>query len=492
MDTKLLTLSGSGHSNICLILLLTIPLSVGALESKPASPQQRPVTREVVAKVESSPSSPAPIFLGDECHPYEYKAPSGLKKFKFEGGRGKWKQPPPTDDNKTQDGIPLSPVILIPGYGGSRMLVKGNEKFEKRYSCVKESYWTNIWINLTLMLPHTIQCLVDVFKLKFDWHTNTTMNTDGVDIRVRDPDDVASLEFLSDIQLPHFMYFGPMIWRLMARLGYMRNYNIKGAPYDFRKAPNELQDYFAKLKRDSESLYSQFRGRRLTYICHSMGCNNILYFLQRQSQEWKDKHVLRVITLAAPWGGSMKAIRATVVGNNLGLPQLFDEAIFRTLQKSLPSTMYLYPKERVFQNSSLIRFKPQGRLDRSEIFRANDFGSFFEKIKYPNGYQMWLNTKDLLGSLEAPQVEIWCLYGEGSRTLGSMEFRGDFPNSAFQEIQHDGDGTVTVQSSTYCRQWAREQEKYVYDRSFNVNHMDMVRDKQVLEVIEAIMTFSND
>lgn len=45
-----------------------------------------------------------------------------------------------------------------------------------------------------------------------------------------------------------------------------------------------------------------------------MGGPMTLIFLQRQSQKWKDKYINCLITLAAVWGGSVKALKVFAVG----------------------------------------------------------------------------------------------------------------------------------------------------------------------------------
>lgn len=39
-----------------------------------------------------------------------------------------------------------------------------------------------------------------------------------------------------------------------------------------------------------------------------------LIFLQRQSQEWKDKFIYKFISLAASWAGSVKSVKVYAVG----------------------------------------------------------------------------------------------------------------------------------------------------------------------------------
>lgn len=386
------------------------------------------------------------------------------------------------DYDKSIDKTRLSPVILVPGYGGSRLEAKWDRSQVEHYVCESKSDWTNIWLDVKRLLPYMIDCLIELFKLELDHTTNSTRNTAGVEVRVRDPDDLSTVEYLIDLRAPTFGYFALIIKRLENDLGYERNVNLRGAPYDFRKAPNELLDYFRSLKLKTEQSYKLNNRQAVTFICHSMGCNNVLYFLQRQPLAWKEKYVRRVISLAAPWAGSMAALRAAALGDNLGLTYLLNEATLNKAQRSLPSTVYLFPHKDVFSDVPLVRSHVKG--PSSKTYSTHNYRDFFSKLNHPDGYIMWLQTKDLLNNLIAPHVEVHCLYGENIQTIGRLEFHGDFPNSSSEVLYDDGDGTVTVQSSTYCKKWSGQQKQPIYAKGIKVDHVDILRRDDVIDYIE--------
>lgn len=82
----------------------------------------------------------------------------------------------------------------------------------------------------------------------------------------------------------------------------------------------------------------------ITFIVHSMGGRMILYFLQLQSQEWKDKYVKQVITLSVPWGGSIQAIQALSVGYDFGA-ELIQNIKMKSVQETCPSVVWLMPSK---------------------------------------------------------------------------------------------------------------------------------------------------
>lgn len=56
----------------------------------------------------------------------------------------------------------LSPVILIPGDGGSRLQAKLDRHEVPHYYCEKKSGdWFDLWLNLSLLVPFALECWMD-------------------------------------------------------------------------------------------------------------------------------------------------------------------------------------------------------------------------------------------------------------------------------------------------------------------------------------------
>ena len=86
------------------------------------------------------------------------------------------------------------------------------------------------------------------------------------------------------------------------------SYNIlltRAAPYDFRFGPQSQQQYFNQLKELIEDTYQRSGSLRVSLVTHSMGGLFGLYFLQTQSQEWRQKYVQSFIPLNTPWRGAV-------------------------------------------------------------------------------------------------------------------------------------------------------------------------------------------
>lgn len=76
---------------------------------------------------------------------------------------------------------------------------------------------------------------------------------------------------------------------------------------------DENTEYLTKLQKLVEEMYDQYQ-EPVYLLGHSMGCHYVLYFLNHQPQAWKDKYIRGFISLAAPWGGAVKALRVMASG----------------------------------------------------------------------------------------------------------------------------------------------------------------------------------
>lgn len=314
-------------------------------------------------------------------------------------------------------------------------------------------------------------------KLVYNTTTRTTSNSPGVEVRVGGFGRVESVEYVDSAKLAGTSYFDQLVHQLVD-LGYERNKNIFGAPYDFRKAPNELQDYFVNLKNLVEQVYQANNNEPVVFICHSMGCLNALYFLNLNTQSWKDKHLRSMITLAGVWGGSVKAMKAFASGDNFGVLVIPSLRLRRDV-RTFPSLAHLMPSREVFPpNQVLVK-------NRNKLYRVDDFKEFFDDIDYKIGYEMWLDVKNLTSPLRAPGIETHCLHGNKITTMEVLDYEvGDFPDAKPRVTYGDGDGTVNLISLQACVGWATKQKEPLFYRNFSsIDHMTILTDRKVLNYI---------
>ncbi|XP_066206233.1 lysosomal phospholipase A and acyltransferase isoform X3 [Saccopteryx leptura] len=129
------------------------------------------------------------------------------------------------------------PVVLVPGDLGNQLEAKLDKPKVVHYLCSKktDSYFT-LWLNLELLLPVIIDCWIDNIRLVYNRTSRTTQFPDGVDVHVPGFGKTFSLEFLDPSKSSVGSYFHTMVESLVA-WGYTRGEDVRGAPYDWRRAP---------------------------------------------------------------------------------------------------------------------------------------------------------------------------------------------------------------------------------------------------------------
>lgn len=136
----------------------------------------------------------------------------------------------------------LHALKTVPGDGGSQVDARLNKSSSPNVLCAKNSDWFNLWLNLELIVIPAVYCWVDNVKLYYDNITRTTHNTPGVEIRIPGWGNPEVVEWIDPTHNKAGAYFRT-ISSMLVDYGYVRNKNIRGAPYDFRKAPSKYIGY---------------------------------------------------------------------------------------------------------------------------------------------------------------------------------------------------------------------------------------------------------
>lgn len=391
-----------------------------------------------------------------------------------------------------QKSLAISPVILIPGDGGSQLEAKLNKSTVVHYICGKTSNdYFNIWLNLELLVPLVIDCWIDNTRLEYDNVTRTTRNPPGVDIRVPGWGDPEPVEWLDPSHASTGVYFNGIADALV-KIGYVRNVSIRGAPYDFRKAPNENAEFFVKLKLLVEETYANNNKSAVTLLVHSLGGSMGLHFLRLQSQKWKDTYIKRMISLSTPWGGAVKALKVFAIGDDLG-SLVLRESIMRAEQITCPSLAWLLP--------SPLFWKPTDVLVQTDKYNytIQDFEKLFYDMELPTAWEMRKDVSKYSSDFTAPGVETHCLYGTGIPTVEKLVYKpGTWLDGYPTLAMGDGDGTVNVRSLSGCEHW-RGHGFYSPSKTLNANkpvkslalpnaeHLKILHDKRVIDYIITVM-----
>ncbi|KAM5208151.1 lysosomal phospholipase A and acyltransferase isoform 2-T2 [Hipposideros larvatus] len=400
----------------------------------------------------------------------------------------------------------------VPGDLGNQLEAKLDKPKVVHYLCSKktDSYFT-LWLNLELLLPVIIDCWIDNIRweLRHRWGAAQQLNLkrppesisissppqetarlvynrtsratqfpDGVDVHVPGFGKTFSLEFLDPSKSSMGSYFHTMVESLVG-WGYTRGEDVQGAPYDWRRAPNENGPYFLALQEMIEAMY-QLYGGPVVLVAHSMGNMYTLYFLQRQPQAWKDKYIRAFVALGAPWGGVAKTLRVLASGDNNRIPVISPLKI-REQQRSAVSTSWLLPYNYTWSPEKVFVRTP------TTNYTLRDYHRFFQDIGFEDGWLMRQDTEGLVETMVPPGVQMHCLYGTGVPTPDSFYYES-LPDRDPKIYFGDGDGTVNLQSALHCQTWRNHQEQEVSLQALpGSEHIEMLANATTLAYLKRVL-----
>ncbi|XP_071174623.1 lysosomal phospholipase A and acyltransferase-like isoform X1 [Mytilus edulis] len=383
-------------------------------------------------------------------------------------------------------GKQLPPVILVPGDGGTRIEGKLDKPSHGPHvTCTKVTkHFYTMWVRIfSVLTPEATDCFISNFRLIYNNKTHTTSYPDGVDIRVTGFGDTESVEWLTDFHISKKLVgYYAMIVQNMVKWGYVRNKTVRGAPYDFRKAPNEMSGYYSQLTKLVEDTYTINNNSKVVLLGHSLGNLVLLYFLNQKPQEWKDKFIGSFVTLSAPWGGSVKTIKMQASGDDMNIATV--KALrARSVQRSMPSSAFLLPSDQFWNKTEVLIQTP------TRNYTVNDYKQFFTDINFPDGYFMRKDTENLIDPMKPPNVQVHCLYSSGLLTAKTLVYTKDeWPDKQPTPINEDGDHTVSLRSLEGCLRWKTLQKQPIDSKQFHgIKHLDMLKEDVVIDYIKSIL-----
>lgn len=386
---------------------------------------------------------------------------------------------PPASEPRELKFNDTSPVVLVPGWLGNQLEAKLDKPSVIHWLCYRKTddYFI-IWLNLNVFFPVGIDCWTDNMRILYNRTSRRTYNAPGVEIRVPGFGETETVEYLDDIKLTGYMH---TLVQELVNIGYVRGKTIRGAPYDWRIAPNEQEEYFAKMKKLIEEMYEEFQ-KPVTLIGHSLGNMYVLYFFQEQTQDWKDKHIRAFISLGSPWGGLTKSLQMLVSGENhiislVGNIKIREDQMRKTTSPWIIPTYLAWPEDHVFIATP------------SRNYTYRDYYQLFSDIGYLNGWYIWEDNKDFVKKLPPPGVETHCLYGTGIPTEETYVYSEEVPNKNLSyALYADGDGTVNTRSLALCKLWHGRQKQAVHIRELKgIEHLNMVYHNTTLDYIKNVL-----
>uniref|UniRef100_H3CE10 Phospholipase A2, group XV n=1 Tax=Tetraodon nigroviridis TaxID=99883 RepID=H3CE10_TETNG len=369
------------------------------------------------------------------------------------------------------------PVVIVPGNLGNRLEAKLDKPNLVHWLCYKKTNWFTLWIDLNMLMPIGVDCWIDNMRLVYNRTSRRSSNSPGVQVRVPGFGQTYPIEFLDSSRLAG--YFHTMVQQLV-NMGYTRNETVRGAPYDWRLAPNENKEYFLQLQRMIEEMASK-AGGPVVLIAHSMGNMYTLYFLSQQPQAWKDKYIKAFISLGPPWAGVAKTLRVLISGDNNRIPVISSLKI-RAQQRTAVSTSWLLPYAHTWPNDKVLVQTP------TVNYTVLDHKRLYTDIGFEDGWMMRQDTEPLVTDLAPPGVAVHCLYGSGLLTPEAFRYSDKFPDVDPTVVYGDGDGTVNLLSAKQCGRWVGRQKQPVVLKELPGNeHVNMLLNYTTVAYIKSVL-----
>ncbi|KAF8567881.1 hypothetical protein P879_07551 [Paragonimus westermani] len=408
-----------------------------------------------------------------------------------------------------------SPLIIIPGDAGNQVYTREKDKPEEEPSL--------LWLRLLNIFR--MSKVTEELSLSYDPKTHTTHDNEKYEVIFPGWGDTSTIEYLDTTEHVFGEYLHGLVTKLRKDPYYVPRRTICGAPYDFRRAPNENHVFVSQMTKLVEETYEMNDNRPVVLLGHSLGALYTLYFLQQKTDEWKRTYVKAYMPVGAPFGGSVRALLAVTSGDNFGV-FLRNPLVFRGLERSMPSIGLLLPNPRLWSPNEPLIFTPETN------YSAHQYDKLFHDIAYPEGYQMYLDSTGEFDTFRNPTgvqvicvhgsqvstpvsltyprkgyqmyldstgefdtfrnptgVQVICVHGSQVSTPVSLTyprkgwFHKGFPDETPTITDGDGDGTVPIRSLEVCRQWVNTEHVVLPGAA----HIPITTDPRFLTVLRRVL-----
>jgi len=382
----------------------------------------------------------------------------------------------------------LKPVVIVPGIGGSRLEAKLERNTTTHYWCYrKTANWFTLWLNVEELLPLAKDCWVDNIRLVHNPSTNEMENAPGVSTRVPEFGNTTAIEWLDPSMLGFGMYFYPLIEELI-QVGYARNVDVRGAPYDFRHHPGSkvAGEYFVQLRKLIEETYSA--SGKVLLLSHSMGAPYTHYFLKQQSQQWKDTYIDSWVTISGSYAGTVNILLAYISGYGFGIPSFVGKPrIFRYPERSYGSLPYLLPDTRFWKKEEVL-IQTENRT-----YTVGQWDDLFTDLNLPLAKEI-LKTTPPAWDDEPPGVDVYCFYGSDIDTSAVLKYKHGYFPDYYPDIKYEsGDGTVPLRSLRACERWGNSGARKVVTKRFpKAKHNEILKDPDLIRTLMGLLNVDND
>lgn len=271
----------------------------------------------------------------------------------------------------------------------------------------------------------------------------------------------------------------------LKEIGYEDGHNLFGAPYDFRYGlsaeghPSQVGTrYLQDLGQLIEAASAANGGKPVILLSHSLGSLFALQLLVRNPLAWRRKYIKHLVTLSAPWAGTVQEMLTFASGYTLGIP-IVDPLLVRDEQRSSESNLWLLPSPAVFGKKTLV-------MAQNKTYSAYDIPQFLKDIGYNEGVIPYkTRILPMTERLKEPGVPVTCMVGTGIQTPEVLFYGTEGFDVQPEMVYGDGDGTVNMISLLALEsEWADSARRVLKVIKLpGVSHASILKDSAALKDI---------
>jgi len=423
------------------------------------------------------------------------------------------------------------PVIILPGLAASKLEVRLNRtSVPEPYCETKTSDWRLSWITFReLKQP---KCFRDQLQLKlnlssslggkgesllssllgtlFDfvhastdrfpfWHGKKVevKNQEGVEVRAHDFGGVQGITRM------HKLLFDKMTKLVVGleRSGWVAGENLFAAPYDWRHAADGLQEigFYEDLRALIEESVRKSDGRKAVIVGHSLGSLTTAHFLLQQPVAWRQQYVHGFVSIAAPFGGSVHAVKAMLTGEAGGIP-FVSPALFHDIQKSCTSALWLMPRKHLWGDEVVLETAtrnftagelPAAFASAGMVAQAAILDEIHDQLDAWRVLESSSGTGRSPGGIPGVESTL-CLYSTNVSTVSKVMYDEDIAALDTEEgiarvarangprvlKDMDGDGLVNLRSLKECDAFSNKVREFD-----GIGHRGMLQHPEVLQLV---------
>lgn len=381
-----------------------------------------------------------------------------------------------------------SPIVLTPGLYGTNLYVNYSKGTPVPWYCPSSMHDELIWITPMSVIPPFINCQHHLCQATFDPATETIHNLDGVTFSIHDFGGIESIDYVVK------SWFGKFYDGFKSLIDHYlrRNYKIKqnffAAPYDWRIAPQFVDDFWINYRKLIEEAYEKSNGRKVTLVGFSMGCFMIQQFLTAEKtfesndglfhsirnkslivdESWKEKYIEKVVLIAPSFGGTFTYFESMILRVSLLFPYARNEHI-SDMSSSLPGFHSHHPNFVIFKNYTLAK-GPDGKNYTIEELDEVILKHSHIKESFIPAFKTCLDLQKKAPVDIGENIPLAIIYNSGVKTLSFLDFSKGWNKYPIKYYNGKGDGTLPVDAPLYpCNNWSADNRALV---CIDVNRSD--------------------